>query len=94
MGNMGQKVAEGFQLRQAAGSYWLLNMNQKGIPYEPPLMLNEIGADIWKKLEAGWAPENIAEDISKEYHILHKEAMEDVLIFCSKLLEYGILIGE
>lgn len=91
---MGQKVAEGYQLRQAAGSYWLLNMNQKGIPYQPPVMLNEIGAKIWEKLKKGWTPENIAEDISKEYQILQTEAMEDVWLFCSKLLEHGILIGE
>lgn len=32
-----------YQLRCAAGKYWLLDMEQDGETYRPPLMLNESG---------------------------------------------------
>lgn len=32
-----------YQLRCAAGKYWLLDMEQDGETYRPPLMLNERG---------------------------------------------------
>lgn len=91
---MGREVVKDYQLRYAAGTYWLLHMNQPGIPYQPPVMINETGAFIWKKLESGWTLENIAEDISKTYRVLQKDALEDVQLFCNKLLEHGIRIGE
>ena len=35
-----------YQLRYAAGIYWLLDMSQPGYPYRKPLPLNEMGAAI------------------------------------------------
>ena len=42
-----QKQSERYQIRQAAGMYWLLDMEQPGIPYRQPVLLNETGAAFW-----------------------------------------------
>lgn len=42
-----------YQLRCAAGKYWLLDMEQDGETYRPPLMLNESGAYIFRQYMAG-----------------------------------------
>lgn len=44
-----------YQLRCAAGKYWLLDMEQDGEPYRPPLMLNESGAYIFRQYKIGRA---------------------------------------
>ena len=41
-----------YQLRCAAGKYWLLDMEQDGETYRPPLMLNESGAYIFRQYMA------------------------------------------
>ena len=46
-----------YQLRYAAGIYWLLDMSQPGYPYRKPLPLNEMGASIWRMMEKGWGQE-------------------------------------
>ena len=48
-----QKQSERYQIRQAAGMYWLLDMEQPGIPYTQPLLLNETGAAFSKLLVQG-----------------------------------------
>ena len=48
-----QKQSERYQIRQAAGMYWLLDMEQSGIPYRQPVLLNETGAAFWKLLVQG-----------------------------------------
>ena len=42
-----------YQIRHAAGIYWLLDMEQQGYPYEKPLPLNEMGAQIWEMMQKG-----------------------------------------
>lgn len=38
-----------YQLRHAAGRYWLLDMQQEGLDYRKPVVLNECAAFIWKR---------------------------------------------
>lgn len=38
----------GYELRKAAGLYWLLDLRQDGEHYKPPLAMNEMGAEIFK----------------------------------------------
>lgn len=91
---MCEKMLQDYQLRKAAGVYWLIPMNQPGIPYQPPIMLNEMGTIIWKKLENRRTKEEIATELCNTYDVLLKEALEDVELFCSRLSEQGIVIGE
>lgn len=84
-------LAKGYQLRAAAGGYWLLNMEQKGVPYQCPLSVNSVGAEIWKHLQNGEATERIVSTLSEQYTVSEKEIAEDVVAFCNQLKALGIL---
>ena len=93
MQNMG-KMNQGYQLRYAAGQYWLLHMEQEGIPYECPISLNFIGAEIWKKMRDGQDFEQIVSELAAEYEVSEKEIRQDVEGFYDRLSAYGIWTKE
>jgi DNA-binding CsgD family transcriptional regulator len=88
------EIVKGYQLRAAAGQYWLLNMEQKGVPYQGPVALNAMGAEIWNRLQKGKTSATIAEELSIQYETSSKEILEDVLEFCEQLKKQGIIIEE
>lgn len=77
----------GYQLRHAAGMYWLLDMEQEGFPYRRPLPMNEAGAHIWKMMEQGLGQDEIAEVLSAEYDVERGTALRDAAEFQAQLLE-------
>lgn len=79
-----------YQMRKAAGGYWLLDMGQTGLVYKNPISLNETGAAIWELLEDGKSPEQIAESFAEEYGIAKEEALADVRQFMEQLEQQGI----
>lgn len=83
-------MREKYQLRHAAGCYWLLNMEQSGKDYIQPVVLNESGAEIWKRLQAGDTMEQIAEEFHHRFQILLPEAMEDIKQFVLQLQKQGM----
>lgn len=70
-----------FQLRQAAGLYWLLDMEQAGVPYHTPVPFNETGAIIWKAYAEGSDEEQIAERLGKMFAMEKEEMLPDVREF-------------
>lgn len=88
---MEQERQTGYQLREAAGDYWLINMEQKGLPFEKPLMLNQCGALIWKEYSAGKAMGEIAGMLRQFYGIGPAEAEADVEDFIGQLKGQGIV---
>ncbi len=89
-GIMGERKAE-YQLRYAAGQYYLLHMEQKGISYEQPLVLNSMGAEIWAELVQGKSVEQIAEALGQKYNIETEQIRADVLQFYNQLEKYNVL---
>ncbi len=87
-------LSDRYQLRYAAGQYWLLSMEQKGIPYQPPVVLNAIGAWIWDKTQKGQGMEAIARGLAAEYEIPEKEALTDVKQFYGQLGAQGIAVED
>ncbi len=51
-------------LRQAAGSWWLLDTAQSGSPYIPPIQLNDTGARLWRLAGDGASPQEMAAALS------------------------------
>lgn len=80
-----------YQLRQAAGMYFLIDCEQPGLPYRRPMTLNEVGARIWELLSEGRDREQIARILSEEYEVELAEVSEDVALFCRQLKEQKIL---
>ena len=79
-----------YQLRYAAGQYWLLDTWQEGVPYRRPLIMNEVGADIWRMMEQGCSRTQIVNVLSREYQISGEVVEQDLKQFQAQLAEFGI----
>ena len=78
-----------YRLRAAAGSYWLLDMQQEGKVEQIP-ELNESGAMLWKLLEGGMTLQEAAQSVSHTYGIDLESAYADVSQFAEGLKAAGI----
>ena len=83
-----------YQLRYAAGKYFLIHMKQKGVPYERPLQLNAMAAEFLELLWENKTEEQMADILAKKYKIAEAEIREDVRVFCQQLNTLGIRIKE
>lgn len=76
---------EKYRLRRVAGMYWLIDIEQPGIPYEMPIALNQTGAMICGMLEDGAGAEEISQAMSASYGISVTEARVDLEQFVKQL---------
>lgn len=83
-------MKERYQLRQAAGAYWLLDMEQ-GEQYKTPFMLNECGAYIYRAYILGMSEEEIIQAFVNEYGLSFSCAQSDVGQFMMELRQQGII---
>ena len=79
-----------YQLRHAAGMYWLLDMQQPGVPYKKPIAINEMGAQIWKLMQKENEDEAITKILSATYGVSPEVILEDVKGFKKQLKDAGI----
>ena len=84
-------TTKNYQLRQEAGEYWLIRMDQQRFVYEKPIMLNEVGAMIWQQYMQGQTEKGIAALLQQTYVIDDQEAYQDVQQFIRQLREQGII---
>lgn len=80
-----------YQLRHAAGRYWLLDMQQDGLVYHKPIELNECAAFIWEMCVRRRTQEEIASELQKNYGIPIEQAREDTQQFIMRLREQGLI---
>ncbi len=80
--------SNGYELRKAAGLYWLLALQQSGEKYKPPLVMNGMGAVIFKYRQMGDNEEEIIRKISSRYDTDPDTLRRDVISFLKKLKEY------
>ena len=83
-----------YQLRKAAGLYWLLDMEQSGVERQEPIALNESGAYIWKQYESLRSERAVAEALSREFGISVQEGLTDIQQFFQQLKEQGLELLE
>ena len=81
-----------YQLRYAAGIYWLLDMEQPGVPYQKPLPMNETGAEIWHMLGQGMSVEDMAKTMSQQHGVSEEDVRQDIQQFLQQLQQYHITI--
>ena len=74
-------------MRKAAGLYWLLDLQQSGEQYIPPLAMNEMGAEIFKMQQAGEDAETIVRSLCERYDADENMIRKDVMSFLGKLRE-------
>ena len=81
-----------YQIRQAAGKCWLLDMEQTGPEYIPPTPLNESsGVFLRSFLETG-DPELGCLSLVKEYGITPEQARRDAQELLQSLRERNVRI--
>lgn len=84
---------ERWQLRHAAGTYWLLDMEQRAGGRKAPFSLNAAGAELWKLLTDGVEEEAAADMLCSRYQLDKQSALRDVRDFIAGLETQGIKIG-
>lgn len=86
------KIKEGFLLREVAGSYVVIAAGDDALDFNSIITVNEIGALIWKKIEAGQNEDEIIGDILKEYSVDEVTAKKDFREFIDKLRSINVVI--
>lgn len=81
-----------YQLRYAAGQYWLLDMEQQESEYVAPIVLNETGAVLWKALEQGKEVSQLSNLLVLEYGVSQNQAVTDIDMFLEQLRNHGVMI--
>lgn len=79
-----------YQLRKAAGRYWLLDMEQSGAKSEGVVSFNESGAFIWEQYSRLRSEEAVAEKVGARFGISGEEGLRDVRLFLEQLKEQGV----
>lgn len=81
-----------YQLRKAAGVYWLVDMEQSGAERQGQIMLNESGAHIWERYEHLHTMEAVAEELSREFGIPVEQGLADIGQFFRQLEKQGLVL--
>ena len=82
-----------YQLRCAAGLYWLTDTKQPFGSYSGPVPLNECGAEIWRMLESGVPEAEICGRLCEKYGIPPEQANSDVRDFTEQLRAKKVSFG-
>lgn len=84
------KIKSGIVLREVADSFVLMDLGGE-LNFNGMITLNETGAFIFKRIEEGLSPENIAHALADEYDISFVLALSDVGAFIQKMNGVGVL---
>ena len=82
-----------YQLRYAAGLYWLIDMEQSEGAYISPVPLNDAGAKLWRLLERGVSGEEICRRLCAEHGISEEQARRDLRDFIEQLQTMHVDLG-
>lgn len=85
------KIKDGFVLREVAGQTVVIGVGALSEQFHGMIRLNDTGAEIWKGLSRGDAPETIAEHLTKTYDVDADRALADVQAFVSDARSHGFL---
>lgn len=89
----GGKAEQKYQLRYAAGLYWLLDMRQSGDSYIHPVPLNECGAQLWRMLARGMSEAEMCRWLGEAYDLPPEQAQRDVRDFIAQLEKQKVDVG-
>lgn len=85
------KVADGFMLRDIAGSWIVVPIGNRVVEFNGLINLSESGAFIWKKLEEGIEMDELREAMLSEYEIDAATAEADIAEFISEMRGRGLI---
>ncbi len=80
-----------FVTREVAGDVLLVPVGKTSLDLNGMLTLNELGAELWKRIPEARDEEALADSIIEDYDVTPEQARADVHEFLEKLRELGIL---
>ena len=89
----GGKPEKRYQLRHAAGLYWLIDMEQPDKSYHGPVPLNEGGARLWRMIDGGASLDEICQRLCAESGISMERARADADDFIQQLQNLHVDLG-
>jgi hypothetical protein len=85
------KIKDGFMLRQIAGSWVVVPLEQRVVEFDGLMTLNESGAILWKLLENGAEIDDLVKAITNEYAIDEDTARKDIEELLENLAAKGLI---
>ena len=85
------KIKEGFLLREVDGTAIVVAVGAAAKSFNGMITLNEVGAFLWKQIEAGADEDGIVKALLAEYEVEEARAAADVKAFIGKMREAGVL---
>ena len=85
------KAREGFILRNLAGEYLLMPKGEKIKNYDSVVLMNELSAFVWGKMQNPVTQSDLLEAVLNEYDVDEKTAREDLDELLAELKEAGVI---
>ena len=85
------KIKEGFVLKSIAGENIVMPAGDNIKNFDGAIVLNEVAAFIWSKLENGVSRNELVEYVLSEFDVDADKASEDLDRLIERLSEYGVI---
>ena len=85
------KAREGFILRNLTGEYLLMPKGEKIKNYDSVVLMNELSAFVWGKMQNPVTQSDLLEAVLNEYDVDEKTAREDLDGLLAELKEAGVI---
>ena len=85
------KVKNDFVLQQVADVWVVLPIGEEVLNFNSMITLNETGAFLWRKLEAGADVQALTDALISEYEVTAQQAAADIQDLCRKLHDAGCM---
>lgn len=85
------QIAEGFLLREIAGTWVVVPIGERLVHLNGILSLNESSSVLWKKLEDGAEIDDLVELLTDHFDVASDVARADVVAFIDELKSQDLL---
>lgn len=85
------KIRDGFILREVAGTFVIISTGAESLDFKGVITVNEVGALIWRGVEAGKSKDEIVDKILSEYDVQREVAATDCDEFLEQLISKNII---
>lgn len=85
------KISEDYIIREIAGEYVVVPTGQAAVRFNGLITINEVGAFLWRKLQAGADEAQLLQAVLEEYDVEEAAAKADIAKFLQVLKQNHIL---
>lgn len=85
------KAKDGFVMRTIVDEYMIMPTGENISQFDGTVVLNEVSAFLWEKLQRNVTREELLEDLLAEYDVPREIAQRDLETLLNRFAEYGLL---